>query len=287
MLSWPLLLCFPFSFSPFLKDSRPLSLGAELRGQGRARGIQWECGQHGGWSLTAVVIEAVLGAPWGTGLNTIFTERNKDFLVWQLLLVLYLRKMNRDSQTVRVSEELLSEWWEHVRYHRSLCEGPICQLQDKCSVRTSKIWDRLNVIEATHQTVVKKSTNKFRVPWEMEDFSRKSVQKPGAHRCNQVMKRNIISKGTDGYTPEVCVDSPLHSLPVQDASNPEETSDGPRWTDAAQSSAPRSPESRWDWALLLTQGKGWRRCSVVQTGPFCSNSDIGPAARPGRSWGVG
>lgn len=33
----------------------------------------------------------------------------------------------------------------------------------------------------------------------MEDFSRKPVQKPGAHRCNQVMKRNVVGSGTDGH----------------------------------------------------------------------------------------
>lgn len=45
-----------------------------------------------------------MGAPRGIGLNTIFTERNEDFLDRQLILALDQRKKSRDYETVQVSE---------------------------------------------------------------------------------------------------------------------------------------------------------------------------------------
>lgn len=86
------------------------------------------------------------------------------------------------------------------------------------------------------------------------------MESPGAHQCNQVMKRNFDGNRTDCHL--MCgADSPLCSLPVRDASNPEETSDKPRWTDAPKEltcnlQMHQDHESQDETKLLLTKEEG-------------------------------
>lgn len=90
-----------------------------------------------------------MGAPRGIGLNTIFTERNEDFLDRQLILVLDQRKKSRDYETVQVSEDCCQSDGNTSDATGARVKGPFCQFQDNCSIKISKVRDRLNVMETT------------------------------------------------------------------------------------------------------------------------------------------